>query len=119
MSEQAHATGTHAEPHVVPLKVYYGVFAALLVLTLVTVEAARFDLGHPEWGGIRVPLNVIAALAIAVTKATLVVLYFMHVRYATRLVWLVVGAAIFFLLILFGITGADYVSRGWLGNPGT
>jgi cytochrome c oxidase subunit IV len=119
MSEQAHAADSHAEHHVVPLRVYYAVFAALLVLTLMTVEAARFDLGHPEWGGVRVPLNVIAALAIAVTKATLVVLYFMHVRYSTRLIWLVVGAAIFFLAILFGITGADYVSRGWLGNPGT
>jgi caa(3)-type oxidase subunit IV len=43
----------------------------------------------------------------------------MHVRYSTRLIWLVVGAAIFFLAILFGITGADYISRGWLGNPGT
>ena len=119
MSEQAHAADGHAEHHVVPLRVYYAVFAALLVLTLMTVEAARFDLGHPEWGGVRVPLNVIAALAIAVTKATLVVLYFMHVRYSTRLIWLVVGAAIFFLAILFGITGADYISRGWLGNPGT
>jgi len=119
MSEHAAAAIGQADHHVVPLRIYYGVFAALLVLTFLTVEAARYDLGHPEWGSVRVPLNVIAALAIAVVKATLVVLYFMHVRYSTRLVWLGVAAAVFFLLIMFGLSGADYITRGWLGNPGT
>ena len=113
MSEHAHAQEAHAEHHVVPLKVYYGVFAALMVLTLVTVEAARFDLGHPEWGGVRVPLNVIAALAIAVTKATLVVLYFMHARYSPKLTGVVIASSIAFFVILVFLTLTDYVSRPW------
>ena len=96
--------------HVVPVRVYLAVFAALMVFTAITVAAAFVDLGA---------LNNVVMLAIAVAKATLVVMFFMHVRYSTRLIWLVVGAAIFFLAILFGITGADYISRGWLGNPGT
>jgi cytochrome c oxidase subunit IV len=105
--------------HVVPTKIYYAVFAALLILTVVTVYAARFDLGHPELFGAQLPLNVIVALVIACTKATLVVLFFMHVKYSGRLTWLAVGSALVFLLILLGITAADYLSRGWLGNPGT
>jgi len=54
-------------------------------------------------------------LGIAVAKATLVVLYFMHVRYSTRLIPVVVAAGVFWLLLLFGLTMGDYVSRGWLG----
>jgi cytochrome c oxidase subunit IV len=114
MSE--HADHAH---HVVPTKIYYAVFAALLILTVITVEAARFDLGHPELFGVQLPLNVIVALLIAITKATLVVLFFMHVKYSSRLTWVAVGGALVFLLILLGITATDYLSRGWLGNPGT
>jgi cytochrome c oxidase subunit 4 len=117
MSEHAeHAEHSH---HVVPTKVYYAVFAALMILTVITVEAARFDLGHPEVFGLRVPLNVIVALLIAGTKAALVVLFFMHVKYSSRLISLAVAGALLFLVILLGITASDYLSRGWLGNPGT
>jgi len=105
--------------HVPPVRLYVAVFLALLVLTFVTVEIAGYDLGEPELLGMRIPLNVIAALAIAGTKAALVIIFFMHVRWASRLTWLVVASGFVFLGILFLITFADYLSRGWLGNPGT
>jgi cytochrome c oxidase subunit 4 len=90
--------------HIVPTRVYYSVFAALMLGTLVTVLAAFYDLG---------PLNAIVALTIAVAKATLVVLYFMHVRYSTRLTWAVVFGSVFWLGILLVLTFSDYLTRGW------
>ena len=97
---------SHQEHHVVPLSVYLAVFAALMLGTVLTVWVAHFDLG---------PLSTVVALTIAVTKATLVVLYFMHVKYSTRLIPVVAAGGAFFLLILFAITMSDYLSRGWLG----
>src|SRR3990167_2383297 len=93
-----------AEHHIVPVPVYLGVFATLMVLTAITVAVARLDLG---------PLNNLVALGIAIAKATLVVLFFMHVRYSTRLIPLVIVAGVFWLVILLGLTAADYFSRGW------
>jgi len=90
--------------HIVPRRVYYAVFAALLALTALTVIVARFDLG---------PMNSVAALSIAVLKASLVVLFFMHVKYGSRLVWVVLGASVLWLFLLISITLGDYVSRGW------
>ncbi|MBP1643372.1 MAG: Caa(3)-type oxidase, subunit [Acidobacteria bacterium] len=92
--------------HVVPVRVYLAVFAALMVFTAITVAAAFVDLGA---------LNNVVMLAIAVAKATLVVMFFMHVRYSTRLIPVVVFGGVFFLLVMFGITMSDYVSRGFLG----
>jgi cytochrome c oxidase subunit 4 len=92
--------------HVVPVKTYLAVFASLMVFTLITVAVAFVDLG---------PLNNVVMLGIAIAKAVLVVLFFMHVKYATRMIPLVAASGFFFLLILFGITIADYMSRGWLG----
>ena len=97
---------SNAGHSVVAIKVYLGVFAALLVGTALTVWVALFDLG---------PLSTVVALGIAVTKATLVVLYFMHVRYATRLTTLVVIAAALWLMVLLGFTMSDFASRDWLG----
>jgi cytochrome c oxidase subunit IV len=94
-----------SEGHVAPLKLYYSIFAALIVGTLITVWVAFFDLG---------PLNNIVMLAIAGTKALLVVLFFMHVRWSTRLTMVVAAAGFFWLLILFTLTMADYMSRGWI-----
>lgn len=74
--------------------------------TGLTVLAAFYDFPGP--------LNAIVALTIAVIKATLVVLFFMHVRYSGRLIWLVIGSALFWLAIMFAITFSDYSSRGWL-----
>jgi len=92
--------------HVVPVKVYLAVFGALMVFTAATVVVAYFDLGA---------MNNVIMLGLAVLKASLVILFFMHVKYSTRLIPLVVVGGVFFLVILFGITMADYVSRGWLG----
>ena len=99
-----------ATGHVVPVKIYFAIFAALMVLTAVTVRVASVDLGV---------LNTIVALGIAVTKATLVVLFFMHVKYSSKLTWLVVASGFVFLSIMIAYTMADIVSRGWLGTPGS
>jgi len=98
-----------ATGHIVPVRVYLTIFSALLVLTALTVEIAFYDLG---------PLNTIVALGIAVTKATLVILFFMHVKYSSRLTWMVVGSGFVFMAIMIGLTVADLLSRGWLGTPG-
>jgi cytochrome c oxidase subunit 4 len=95
--------------HVLPLRIYFGVFLALLVLTATTVAVAFLDLGA---------LNNVVALGIAVLKATLVILFFMHVRYATRLTGLVVVSGVFWLFIMVSLTLADYATRGWLGVAG-
>src|SRR6185436_18758385 len=86
--------------HIVPVKTYVMIFLILMVGTALTVWA-----GLQDFPG---QLNVIIALTIAVTKATFVILYFMHVRYSSRLVWLVFGSAIFWLAILFALTLSDY-----------
>ena len=91
--------------HVTPRKTYYTIFAALLALTLITVAVARIDLG---------PFNTIVALTIAVTKAVLVVLFFMHLRYSTRLTKLVVVGGFVWLALLIGFTMADELTRSWI-----
>lgn len=88
--------------HIVPLRIYFLVFAALMVGTALTVMAARVDLG---------PLNIVVALAIAGVKAALVVLYFMHMRYSHRLNWIFAGAAVLWLFLLVGVTMADVLAR--------
>ncbi|MDQ1707513.1 MAG: cytochrome c oxidase subunit [Pyrinomonadaceae bacterium] len=92
--------------HIVQLKVYVTIFLALLVGTALTVMAGLHDFPGK--------LNVIIALTIAVVKATLVVLYFMHVRYSSRLIWVVFTSALFWLVILFALTFSDYWTRCWL-----
>ena len=93
-----------SEHHVVPLKVYLGVFLALCVLTVVTVAVTGYDFG---------PLNLIVALGVAITKATLVVLYFMHARYSPKLTGVVIAASVAFFVILVFLTLTDYISRPW------
>ena len=90
--------------HVVSWRIYLAVFVALCLLTLITVQVTGHDFGR---------LNLIVALAIAVTKATLVVLYFMHARYSPRLTALVIAAGLAFFAILLFLTLSDYVSRPW------
>ena len=90
--------------HVIPTRVYYTIFTILMVCTGLTVWIAFLDLG---------PLNAIAALAIAVFKATLVVLFFMHVKYSTRLTWAVVLGSVFWFGILLTLTMSDYLTRAW------
>jgi len=90
--------------HILPKRIYYAVFATLLACTGITVAVAFVDLG---------PFNVVVALAIAVFKAVLVVLFFMHVRYSTRLTWAVVVGSVFWLIILIALTMGDYLTRSW------
>jgi len=99
--------------HIVPVRVYITIFLALLVGTTLTVMAAFHDFTF-HIASVQIQLNTIIALAIATFKATLVVLYFMHVRYSSRLVWVIVASALFWLAILFALTFADYWTRGWL-----
>jgi cytochrome c oxidase subunit 4 len=93
--------------HIVSKKVYFVIFGALMVGTVLTAAAAFKDLDHILFTG----ANTVVALTIAVIKATLVVLYFMHVRYSTRLTWVIVIAGFFWLAIMFALTMADYMSR--------
>ena len=95
--------------HVSSVKSYVGVFLALMILTAVTVWVAFVDLGA---------LNNLVAMGIAVTKAVLVVLFFMHVIHQSKLIKLVVASGFFWLLLLFVFTLSDYFTRGWLGVPG-
>ena len=95
--------------HIATVRVYVTIFVLLLVFTGLTVLVAKYDFG---W------LNTPVALTIAVTKASLVVIYFMGVRFNTPLTKVVVVAGFFWLFILFGLGMMDYVSRPWLGVPG-
>jgi cytochrome c oxidase subunit 4 len=94
----------HPRGHVVSWKIYVAVFAALCVLTVITVAATGYDFG---------PLNLIVALAVAITKASLVVLFFMHARYSPKLTGVVIASSIAFFLILLFLTLTDYLSRPW------
>jgi len=94
--------------HIVPTKIYYLVFAALICLTALTTGAALLNLG---------PWNTVVALAIAVVKASLVVLFFMHVKYSSHLVRLAVAAGFFWLAILIAFTLGDYSTRKWIPAP--
>ena len=89
--------------HVVPLKIYFGIFATLMVFTGVTVWVAFHNLG---------PWNAVVALSIATIKAVLVILYFMHARYGGKLTWVIIVAGFFWLGILLVLTMTDYVTRG-------
>lgn len=90
--------------HVVSKRIYYTIFAALMVLTFITVWVSSLDLG---------PMNTVVALAIAGIKATLVVLFFMHVKYGTRLTKLAVIGGLYWLMILMALTLSDYLTRSW------
>ena len=90
--------------HVIPVRVYYGIYGILMACTALTVGVAFVDLG--AW-------NIVAALTIAVFKATIVVLFFMHVKYSTKLTWAVVVGSVFWLVILLGLTRGDYLTRSW------
>ena len=93
--------------HIVPRTTYFGVFGVLLVLTALTVIAANINFGR---------LNDVIAITIAVTKMMFVLLFFMHVRYSSRLIWVVVASMFFWLLILLSLTLTDYTSRDWFGS---
>lgn len=99
--------------HIVSVRVYVTIFLVLLVGTALTVFAAFQDFTY-NVGGHTFHLNTPIALIIATTKATFVVLYFMHVRYSSRLIWVIVTSALFWMAIMFALTFSDYWTRGWL-----
>ena len=90
--------------HILPKRVYYTIFGILIFCTYLTVQIAFLDLGA---------MNTVAALAIATFKAAIVVLFFMHVKYSTRLTWAVVIGSVFWLGILLTLTLSDYLTRAW------
>jgi cytochrome c oxidase subunit 4 len=94
-----------SEHVVVPFRIYVTIFITLLLLTLVTVDVAFFNFGM---------MNIYIALAVATTKATLVILFFMHVRYQPSLMAVFAAAGFVWLLILLTFTLSDFVTRGWL-----
>ncbi len=101
----------HFEPssHIAPISMYVGIWAALMVFTGITVFAASVEL-HV--------FNIVVALLIATIKGSLVVLFFMHLKYSTKLTMVTVIAALFFLLIMFSLSMTDYLTRGWLTYAG-
>jgi cytochrome c oxidase subunit 4 len=95
---------THHEHHIVSPKVYGVIFGLLLVFTATTVGASYLELGT---------FNAVVALGIAVIKAVLVVLFFMHVKYSSKLTKLTVAAGFFTFIVLITMTLTDYISRAW------
>jgi len=103
-SEQLNTEPTHHEQHIVGPKVYLTIFGALLAFTAITVAASYLEL---------YVFNAVVALAIACIKAVLVVLFFMHVKYSSRLTKLTVAAGVFTFFVLITMTMTDYISRAW------
>ncbi|HUI82920.1 MAG TPA: cytochrome C oxidase subunit IV family protein [Candidatus Binatia bacterium] len=99
-------TDEHISPqaHIVPVSLYVGIWITLMICTGLTVFAASVDLGI---------FNIVVALVIATLKGTLVVLFFMHLRYSTKLTMVTVIAALFWLFIMFSLSMTDYLTRGW------
>jgi cytochrome c oxidase subunit IV len=95
--------------HILPVRTYFAVYIALLVLLAATVGVAFIDLE---------PFNFVISMGIAVAKALMILLVFMHVRYSDRLTWVFAGAAFLWLALLIGGTLNDYFTRGWLNIPG-
>ncbi len=94
----------HTEHHIVTPIQYVMVFGTLLFFTLVTVGVAYVDL---KW------LNPVIALGIACFKAVIVILFFMHAKYQSRLIKMTIGSGFFVFLVLIVMTMSDYVSRAW------
>lgn len=97
-----------AEHHIVPIPTYLVIFGILVVGTVLTVLVALTDLDHVLFPG----ANTLVALLIAFIKMTCVVLWFMHVKYSSRLIWLTALSGLFWLAIMFAFTMQDYLTRG-------
>jgi cytochrome c oxidase subunit IV len=102
------ATEEHRQ-HLISIGIYVGIWATLMFLTGLTTAVSFIELG--DW-------NIVLALTIATIKGTLVVLFFMHLYYSTKLTKVAMIAAIFFLFLLLSLSMTDYLTRGWLTNPG-
>lgn len=102
MGSHSHSAHGSHEPHIIPLKTYWTIFAALIGLTIVTVLAARVDFGA---------LNTIIAFGIASVKASLVLGYFMHLKYDNLMNRVIIGSSVLFLLLLWGFCILDIMTR--------
>jgi cytochrome c oxidase subunit IV len=94
--------------HIIPVGIYVGIWASLMFLTALTTGVSFIELG--DW-------NIVLALVIATVKGTLVVLFFMHLYYSTKLTKATMIAALFFLFLLLALSMTDYLTRPWLTNP--
>jgi cytochrome c oxidase subunit 4 len=108
MGHAEHKEETGSVGHIAPAKLYVAIWAILMVMTLTTVLVSFVDIG---------PMNIVIALAIATFKGTLVVLFFMHLRYSPKLTMVTVVAAMFFLFLLLSLTMTDYLTRAWTTYP--
>lgn len=90
-------------------KTYALIWVVLLILALATTLIGRMDLG---------PFNMPIAIAIATTKAALIVAFFMQAKIESRLIWVIIGGGVIWVLIMMSNTLGDYVTRGWLPFPG-
>ncbi len=110
-TESAHSATieTHLDVHIMPVRTYLIVFGVLIALLATTIGAAFLPIGD-----FSLPL----ALGIAATKAILIMMYFMHLKFSSRLTWIFAGGAFFWLGLLIVITLGDYLSRGWLAVDG-
>ena len=99
-----HATPADHDEPISSVAYYLRVFTALIALTALTVGLSFVELG---------PWHLVLGLIIATTKAVLVALFFMHVIHSARLTWIVIAASLLFLMILLGLTMADYLTRAW------
>lgn len=97
-----------SEHHIVSPKIYFAIFAALMVCTGLTVWAAKVDLNHIFSG-----MNIVVALAIATFKAALVVLFFMHGKYSSKRTQMVIVCSVFWLAVMLFMTMSDYLTRAW------
>ena len=109
LTDQHPGEPQHHGDHVVPVGVYVAVFLTLIVLTWVTAFVATIDLGR---------LNVFVALSIAIFKASLVLMFFMHLKYGTRLTKMIVMSGLYWLILLLFIVMMDIWTRNWMGVPG-
>jgi cytochrome c oxidase subunit IV len=98
-----------SEHHIVSPRIYFIIFAVLMICTALTVAAAGVDLNQYFAG-----LNIIVALTIAVFKAACVVLFFMHAKYSPGRTQLVIIASVFWLAIMLFMTMSDYLTRLWI-----
>jgi cytochrome c oxidase subunit IV len=95
----------HAAPHhEAPLTAYFVVFGVLMVLTILTVFVSRIDLGE---------MNTVVAMAVAIVKAAVVILWFMHVIHSPRMTWIVVISSFLWLAVMFALFFSDYLTRAW------
>jgi cytochrome c oxidase subunit 4 len=97
-----------ADQHVTAVSTYLKIFGALMVLTLLTVAAAFGNFGM---------LNTFIAITIAVIKATLVALFFMHLKDSARIIWVVAGAGVIWMMVMICLTMTDLIGRGWIPYP--